>query len=96
MLAVLKQYLCGVCKRSQLGVTHSLNAVFYRMGWEWSPVLMNPSKDLNKLRAYMRQALGPQAIPRYRPIILSEVMKLLKILVGFEADPADTINRLTF
>ena len=57
---------------------------------------MNPSKDLNKLRAYMRQALGPQAIPRYRPIIHSEAMKLLKMLVGFEGDPADTINRLTF
>jgi len=57
---------------------------------------MNPSKDLNKLRAYMRQALGPQAIPRYRPIIHSEAMKLLKMLVGFEGDPADTINRLAF
>jgi cytochrome P450 len=62
------------------------------MGWEWSPVMMNPSKELNKLRTYMRQALGPQAVPRYRPFIQSEVTILLKSLIGFEGDPAEALN----
>jgi len=62
------------------------------MGWGWNVGLMNPSKESNQIRTHIQQAIGPQMIPRYRPLISDEITRLVKDLVGFEGDPGAPVN----
>jgi hypothetical protein len=81
-----------LCVHPSTLLQHHCTHTCTRMGWEWNPAFMDPSRDLNQLRAYIRQALGPQMIPTYRPIIYDETAKLLKKLTDFEGDPDEFLN----
>ena len=62
------------------------------MGWGWNVGLMSPSKELNQIRTHIQQAIGPQMVPRYRPLISDEITRLVKSLVDFEGDPGAPFN----
>jgi hypothetical protein len=62
------------------------------MGWGWNVGLMSPSKELNQIRTYIQQAIGPQVIPRYQLLISDEIARLVKGLMDFEGDPGTPLN----
>ena len=63
------------------------------MGWGWNPGLLEPTKDWAQIRLHLRQAIGPQMLPNYRPVMYDAASQLLKKLIKFEGHPEDVIDR---
>jgi len=66
--------------------------VLHRMHWNWNPGFMDPSKEWSQTRLHLRQAIGPQVMPGYRPFIYNGVTQLIRTLIDFEGDPAAKIG----
>lgn len=62
------------------------------MHWDWAAALMAPSKEWSQIRYHLRQALGPQMMPGYRPLIYNQALRLIKTSADFEGDPAAKIE----
>jgi hypothetical protein len=62
------------------------------MAFGWNPGLLQPTKEWAQIRLHFRQALGPQILPTYRPVILDQTAQLLKTLVDFEGHPEEIID----
>ena len=63
------------------------------MGWGWNPGLQQPTKDWVQIRLHLRQNIGPQMLPQYRPVIYDATSQLLKTLMKFEGHPEDVVDR---
>ena len=62
------------------------------MEWGWNPGLLEPTKEWAQIRLHFRQALGPQMLPNYRPVIYDQTAQLLKSLVNFEGHPENILD----
>jgi len=62
------------------------------MHWDWLAALLAPSKEWSQIRFCFRQAIGPQMMPGYRPLIYNQAMQLIKAFINFEGDPTEKIE----
>lgn len=63
------------------------------MQWDWLLPLMGPSKEFTQMRYHLGQALGPQKMPTYRPLINNRTVHLISTLIDFEGNPAAKIEQ---
>jgi len=62
------------------------------MGWNWLLTGLNPSPKHTQSRSLLHHSLSPHKLPKYDPIISSQLSELSQSLFEFSGHPLEAVN----